>query len=208
MFDDDPIMLAAGAIFVLGSVVACKPEIGDECGVSTDCSAAGERLCDITQPGGYCTIFNCEPGTCPEESVCINWSSQPSTVAGCADPQGASPFKRVFCMKKCESNDDCRTGYQCIDMNKRDNPWGARVVEHGSVDGRVCAVPASGAPIPPDRRNDVCTGRHDAGFEDALPPFPRPDSGGTPDADAGDAESADTGVDGSDAEPASDATTD
>ncbi|HMR78024.1 MAG TPA: hypothetical protein PKD61_23100, partial [Polyangiaceae bacterium] len=49
----------------------CKPEIGDECSVSTDCSNAGERLCDTTLPGGYCTIFNCEPGTCPDEAGCV-----------------------------------------------------------------------------------------------------------------------------------------
>jgi len=207
MADDDLIVFAAAALLALGAFVGCKPEIGDDCGVSTDCSAAGERLCDITMPGGYCTIFNCEPGTCPEESVCVNWNSQQSTVAGCADPQAGSRFERVFCMRKCESNDDCRTGYECIDVGKRDNPWGARVVEQGSVDGHVCAVPASGAPLSADRRNDVCTGRHDGGFEDALPAISRPDSG-APDADAGDAESPDAGADGSDAEPASDAATD
>ena len=53
--------------------VACKPEIGDECEISTDCSATGDRLCDTTQPGGYCTIRSCEAQTCPEEALCVEF---------------------------------------------------------------------------------------------------------------------------------------
>ena len=62
----------------------------------------------------------------------------------------------------CETDDDCRTDYICADMSDPNNPWGAVVVDEGS--GTVCAVPMSGAPIPPDRSNQVCTGT-DAGFE-------------------------------------------
>src|SRR5690242_18467125 len=57
-----------GAALTLWIVATgCKPKIGDECKTSTDCSVTGDRLCDITQPSGYCTIFNCEePGSCPD----------------------------------------------------------------------------------------------------------------------------------------------
>src|SRR5258705_13828561 len=60
----------AGAI-AASLAVGCSPKIGDKCSVSTDCSVQGDRLCDPTQPGGYCTVFNCEPDRCPDESVCV-----------------------------------------------------------------------------------------------------------------------------------------
>jgi hypothetical protein len=76
---------------------ACKPNIGDDCQISTDCSAAGDRLCDITAPGGYCTIFNCEPGTCPEdESLCVEFGAQRGRADLCQDKQSPSPYGRAF----------------------------------------------------------------------------------------------------------------
>jgi hypothetical protein len=193
------------AIVAAVSFVACKPEIGDDCTVSTDCSATGDRICDTTQPGGYCTIFNCEPGTCPEEAVCIAFGGSVSTRPECVDRQGTSPFQRTFCMVKCEGDDDCRDGYECIDMGV-DNPWGARVAEHGVTDGRVCGVPFRGSSPPDDRQTNVCTG-FDGDFE--VPDAGRPPrdagpttDGGTPDANSdAPADSADADTDAaSDAE--------
>jgi hypothetical protein len=162
-------------LFAFVALLGCQPEIGDECQSSTDCAAGGDRLCDITQPGGYCTIFNCEPDTCPEEAACVLFSASPSTVAGCEDATGTSPFQRSFCMKSCESEDDCRAGYNCIDVGELDNPWGAIAVDGGS--GRVCIVPYTAAPIPEDRSSEVCSGT-DQEFEMPLEPEPEPPSGG------------------------------
>lgn len=153
-------------------LVACQPEIGDECQVSTDCSAAGDRLCATDQPDGYCTIFNCEPGTCPEEAICVGFGSNLSRVSDvCEDPQGSSRFQRTFCMARCDEDDDCRSGYECIDMGKPNNPWGAIVVEigasRGEVNGKVCAVPLAGEPVS-GTGTEVCTGT-DAGFD--APPW-------------------------------------
>jgi hypothetical protein len=177
--------------------VACKPEIGDECEVSTDCSATGDRLCDTTQPGGYCTMFNCEPGSCPEEAVCIGYGNVLSTVPGCEDPRAGRRLQRTFCLKACDSDDDCRGGYDCIDM-KRDNPWGAIVVERASKSGKVCAVPFSGE-RPPDltSENNVCQGGWDGGFS-------VPDAGGRTDS-GNDADAASDASDGSDAAEPGDA---
>jgi|GEM_PF-398898 len=133
--------------------LGCRPKIGDDCNVPTDCSQTGDRLCDTTQPDGYCTIFNCEAGSCPEEAVCIGFSSVPSSVASdderrgwaCADPQGGSRFQRNFCMRSCESNADCRPGYRCLDLGAPGNPFGAVLVETSrKKDGKVCTVPMSG----------------------------------------------------------------
>jgi hypothetical protein len=153
-------------------LVACQPEIGDECQVSTDCSAVGDRLCATDQPDGYCTIFNCEPGTCPEEAVCVGFGTDLSSVSGaCEDPQGSSRFQRTFCMARCDEDADCRSGYACIDMGNPNNPWGAIIVEtgasRGEVNGKVCAVPLTGEPVS-GTSTEVCTGT-DASFD--APPW-------------------------------------
>ena len=62
-----PRFTLALVLAALALVTGCQPKIGDACNTSTDCSTQGDRLCDTTQPGGYCTIFNCEPNTCPED---------------------------------------------------------------------------------------------------------------------------------------------
>ncbi|HMJ11546.1 MAG TPA: hypothetical protein VK524_09055 [Polyangiaceae bacterium] len=180
--------------------VACKPEIGDECEVSTDCSATGDRLCDTTQPDGYCTMFNCEPNSCPEEAVCIGYGNVLSTVPECSDPQAGRRLQRTFCLKSCESDDDCRGGYECIDM-KRENDWGAVVVERSGKSGKVCAVPFSGMKPEPPADPAVCTG----GFRGDAGPPPIPDAGdAAPDSGSDAADAGDTADAGSDASDASD----
>ena len=90
----------------------CAPKIGKSCTLSTDCSQLGDRLCDTTQPQGYCTIFNCEPDTCPE-AVCVGFDSQIDPACGGTQANQASRFERTFCMKGCNDDSDCRTGYRC-----------------------------------------------------------------------------------------------
>ncbi len=175
-------------LVALAALAGCKPQIGDDCSVSTDCSNVGDRLCDSTQPGGYCTIFNCEPGACPDEAVCIAFKS--SLSKACPDPQGADRLRRTFCMRSCGDDSECRTGYRCIDLGK-DNPWGAAVAEHGSVSGKVCIVPFSGAVLPEAPNKEVCTGT-DAGFDALAPLLP---DGGTPGVDAAPDAPADAGTD-------------
>jgi hypothetical protein len=207
-------LYAVVALFSLLGAIGCKPEIGDDCQVSTDCSNIGDRLCDTTQPGGYCTIFNCEPGTCPEEAICVAFKTDISSA--CPDPQGGIRLTRTFCLKSCDGNDDCRGGYDCVNMNNPDNPWGAQVVESGSVNGKVCIVPHPGASTGADASSvpppAVCTGGGDAGFDVS---YWEPDTGSTPvdagadAADAGDAgdASADGSADGG-ADASSDASSD
>jgi hypothetical protein len=142
------------------ALAGCQPGIGDECETSTDCSANGDRLCDITQPGGYCTIFNCEPKGqpkgCPDDSVCVAFAADRSSVPGCEEASGASPFQRAFCMANCDSDEDCRKNYACMNLKTAGNDFGAVVIDKGS--GKVCVFPYSSAPIPDDRSNEVCTG--------------------------------------------------
>ncbi len=208
------IPLAAAFVLALGAF-GCNPKIGDSCSVSTDCSATGDRLCDTTEPGGYCTIFNCEPGTCPSEAVCVAFHTDPSPAQGCRDPQGTSRFERSFCMFNCSSDSDCRSGYSCIDVNKPGNPWGAVVVERGDFNGAVCIVPASGAVVPGDAAAGVCTG-YDGGFDAPPSSSDAGDAGDASDASDASDEDALMSTDAADedalmsvdAEAGSDATTD
>jgi len=102
----------------LALAAGCKPKIGDDCKISTDCSAAGDRLCDITAPGGYCTVYNCEPTTCPvDESLCVEFGADRSPVKQCEDRQSPSPYGRAFCMATCSHDSDCRSGYECVDLS-------------------------------------------------------------------------------------------
>ncbi len=140
----------AAAFVSLAFAPGCTPKIGDSCTVSTNCSATGDRLCDITQPGGYCTVFNCEPGTCPEDSQCINFGTTLSAVPEgvCSPSQANSPYQRSFCMASCGSNGDCRGGYECRSLKgdpAHPNPLGA-VLAEWSGDGMVCVVPWHDAP--------------------------------------------------------------
>lgn len=150
-------------VCVLVAVAAgCKPKIGDDCRISTDCSAAADRLCDITAPGGYCTVYNCEPNSCPEdESLCVEFGAQRSAIAKCEDKQSPSPYGRAFCMATCDDDSDCRSGYSCEDLSKPTNPWGAVLIDLGRGK-RACVVPMSQSSVVTDAGKDdafgdVCT---------------------------------------------------
>ncbi len=121
-------LLAATAVLVQG----CGKEIGDTCSTNVDCAQDGTRDCDLSQPGGYCTILGCDEQSCPSEGVCIrvfpSVSPGPSCVQNsqvqdslCTSDQLCLPdgfcAARVdehrYCERTCGSNSDCRSGYAC-----------------------------------------------------------------------------------------------
>ncbi len=160
--------LAAAAALLAG----CTPSIGDACSFATECSARGDRICDTTQPGGYCTVANCGSSTCPEGSVCVLFGAR---EPGCATNDRATPrFGQSFCMATCGSDGDCRGEYTCAKPTAL--PWSARILDDdfaasvclarptgnvasdaGTSDAAVCSpagpvVPAVDAPV---RREDA-----------------------------------------------------
>jgi hypothetical protein len=151
-------MSPRAAIVLAVLALGCQPEIGDPCQTAADCTTSTDRICDATQPGGYCTIFNCEPGGCPEEAACVAFRAFPAVAPGCLDEQQRSRLERTFCMKRCGSDGDCRSGYACLDLasfDPEENPWAAQVIDAAST--AVCAVPYSG-PQPADaREEEVCS---------------------------------------------------
>jgi hypothetical protein len=128
-------------------VAGCAPEIGDACDTSTDCSQGGELRCDVSQAqhNGYCTVFGCEAGKCPEEATCVVFDN------ACTNVSGTSPSQRSFCMRTCEETSDCRPedGYACLAPSKAGGL---------SVDGHrlVCMLNPVDAPPAPTDDAGVC----------------------------------------------------
>jgi hypothetical protein len=142
------------AVLPLMATAACGDEIGDSCSLSSDCSTQGDRICDITSPGGYCTILGCDWDTCPDESVCVRFFSvadsnrqcdprqedhggrddctadELCTLSGTCVPRTAEVR---YCMKKCGSNGDCRDTYECRDENLMQDHGGEPVPPPGEA---------------------------------------------------------------------------
>jgi hypothetical protein len=154
------------AVSVAALLAGCRPEIGDKCTTSTDCSINGDRLCDTTQPDGYCTIFNCEPGSCPDgEGVCVGFDPQLDPACGEVLSSTTAPrFERTFCMKTCDIDSDCRDGYQCLDPTERD----AEIVDPSPSGTRVCVVRGANPVERTDSEVPAVCKPVDAGF-DATP---------------------------------------
>jgi hypothetical protein len=138
-----------GLIAMLGSA-ACSPTIGASCTQSTDCSSQGNRVCDTSQPEGYCTVFGCADGTCPDQAACVAFDVM---LPGCQynDYQAPARTSRALCLAHCRSNSDCRTaeGYVCVDPTA--SPFFGRVLDDpayilASHSQMVCVV----APTPTD----------------------------------------------------------
>ena len=89
------------SVLLLLCLAGCQPSIGDSCNNSGDCSANGARVCDLAQPGGYCTILGCDPDTCPGSSICVEWRFDPSRTA------------ESWCMESCRTDGGCRNAYLC-----------------------------------------------------------------------------------------------
>jgi hypothetical protein len=111
----------------VASLVACTRKIGDECRSSIDCSQESDRLCDISQPSGYCTIEGCDERTCPSGSACVRFFPNDLSKT-CAADTDCTPAElcllpeklcapraseRRFCVDSCSGNSDCRSGYEC-----------------------------------------------------------------------------------------------
>jgi hypothetical protein len=155
-------------VVLLVLAVGCGKEIGDACIVSTDCNPNGTRLCDTGSKDGYCTIMGCDYNTCPSEAVCVRFFTGEITNTNCDyTTEGKTTFdcsldelcdlndhcvpragEVRYCMRKCESNGDCRDGYECRDINLEMEHGGEPVLTPGQpIDNsspKFCAAkPAS-----------------------------------------------------------------
>ena len=132
-------MVSFLALALLATWLAgCGHDIGDDCLSSVNCDPRGTRSCDLSQPGGYCTMTGCNETSCPSEAVCIRsfpemYLSKPCDAAcedqtcvtgqtdDCAPDElcldaglcAKRSQEQRACAKSCEQNDDCRGGYEC-----------------------------------------------------------------------------------------------
>ncbi len=88
---------------VCGLIAGCSPQIGNPCASNYNCSIRGNRVCDLSSPHGYCTVYGCDDGTCPNEAVCVRWRPMESRLSF------------TSCMHRCSADGDCRVdqGYRC-----------------------------------------------------------------------------------------------
>lgn len=137
--------------------VGCGRRIGSPCVLSTDCSALSDRICDYNQPDGYCTVFNCEPDTCPDGTTCVGFDAQLDASCGPELNQiRAARFERTFCMQPCQGDGDCRSQYQCVSPGERSadivdlkNASGVAYTASTKSQQKVCMVrTVSGASSP------------------------------------------------------------
>ena len=138
--------------------MGCSAKIGDKCTIGTDCSQTGSRACDTSLPDGYCTIFNCEPDSCPSESACIGFVTAPSTLMACASTYENREIRR-FCMRGCSSTSECRAGYECVDLAQPNNPWGATLDDINQSNAKVRILPFNSLPAikNSDAKSDYCS---------------------------------------------------
>jgi hypothetical protein len=132
-------------VLALAAAIGCSKEIGDACIVSSDCDPNGQRICDVSQKEGYCTIMGCDFSTCPEESACIRFFSGSFANRPCDGDPGCSldelcdlnnrcvprTAEARYCMRTCESDGDCRDGYECRDLAKMRAHGGEPVLAPG-----------------------------------------------------------------------------
>lgn len=98
--------LVAAVFVALAFGLGCSPQIGDACENNNDCPDEGGVICDRSVQDGLCTVPGCRAGECPSESVCIEYDRHES-----------------YCMRSCESDEDCREGHICRDDEEFDDRY-------------------------------------------------------------------------------------
>ena len=156
-----PLLSLALVALVALAAEGCGKEIGDSCVIATDCSPNGDRICDTLSKDGYCTVQGCDYSTCPSEAACVRFftgsfsnktcdpamppdacSTSPTNCCSldeiCAVSGQCVPHASEvrYCMRKCNSDGDCRDGYECRDIAKMIADGGEPVPSPGQlIDG-------------------------------------------------------------------------
>lgn len=94
----DPTDVPDASTDAQGSGGAGAAIIGRPCATDADCTN-GEFRCQLSVPGGYCSMWCATDAECPAGTLC-----------------GPYPLSRVswgMCMNSCSTSKDCRPGYVC-----------------------------------------------------------------------------------------------
>ena len=103
-------------LLALVALGGCEDKIGDSCEFNVDCSNRGDRLCDRSSPGGYCTIENCNADSCPDEGVCIAFYPVAFLTVPCSPyTEDCNPSADdESCPDDSAPTDDCTPDEVCI----------------------------------------------------------------------------------------------
>ena len=97
---------------------ACGKEIGDSCNTNVDCDQNGNRDCDLSQPGGYCTINGCDEESCPSEAVCIRIFPYEDEHTSCGQNSDCTNFGLGLCHDDgfcgCQKDSECASDKVCL----------------------------------------------------------------------------------------------
>jgi hypothetical protein len=157
------LILVLATLLPAALVAACGDKVGDSCSFASDCASDGSRICDSSQPEGYCTVLGCDYNTCPEDSVCVRYFTgsfanrpcEPATEDVATDMCSLAEYCEIdgrcaplaseirYCMATCGSDGDCREGYECRTLELMRAHGGEPVLEPGLKLGsnpqRFCA---------------------------------------------------------------------
>jgi hypothetical protein len=182
------------AVCMALTLPACASSIGSSCVQSTDCSPRGDRACDTSQPGGYCTEFGCGDKTCPDNGVCVTFAA---ALPGCSynDYEAPARTQHTLCLAHCQQDSDCRTseGYVCGDPKAA--PWLGTIVDDNQ-NREACLVAASVASGALGPTPAACNAGRPSGDAQAVDSASTPDSGASdsaPEADTGAEDAAEGG---------------
>jgi hypothetical protein len=138
----------------LALAAGCGREIGDECRTSADCDPNGLRACDLSQPGGYCTVIGCDGDSCPDDSACLRYFPEKYLLdAPSCDPALEDiPVTKIVNGKEVTTiQNKCAADELCVNMGK---------CVRRSFEQRSCAKTCSG--------NDDCRGGYECRASNSL----------------------------------------
>lgn len=124
---------------------ACGHDIGDSCTTAADCDPNGTRTCDLSQPGGYCTMAGCDEKSCPGGSVCIRYFPEnllDKTKTCTVECEDVGAVDVSVCPKG--ATDDCAADELCLNSG---------VCAKRSYEAHACAYTCGG--------NGDCRGGYD-----------------------------------------------
>ena len=106
------------------------------CGTNGRCDGSGG--CLRYESGTVCRAARCESGANAEfgDSVCTSGSCRSPSGVGCSPYSGCSGAR---CLRECEDDDECASGFFCIDETCRKQVQGGECEEDTDCTTNVCA---------------------------------------------------------------------